>query len=53
MKDLVSIAAVEKTWTHKFIDRHERLRNMFAKASIIPPYSANQNLRANSGNQWL
>ena len=32
-KDLASIAAVEKTWTHRFIDGHDHLRRLFAKAS--------------------
>jgi hypothetical protein len=50
MKDLASIAAIEKTWTHRFIDRNERLRSMFAKVSTVPPCSATQNLHANSDN---
>jgi hypothetical protein len=32
-KDLASIAALEKTWTHRFIDRNDHLRRFFAKAS--------------------
>ena len=38
-KDLASIAALEKTWTHRFIDRSDRLRRFFAKASTFstPP----------------
>ena len=32
-KDLASIAALEKTWTHRFIDRNDHLRRIFAKAS--------------------
>jgi hypothetical protein len=32
-KDLASIAALEKTWTHRFIDRNDRLRRLFAKVS--------------------
>ncbi|RDL30850.1 Uncharacterized protein BP5553_10195 [Venustampulla echinocandica] len=32
-KDLASIAALEKTWTHRFIDSNDRLRRFFAKAS--------------------
>ncbi|KIM95567.1 hypothetical protein OIDMADRAFT_59361 [Oidiodendron maius Zn] len=30
-KDLASIAALEKTWTHRFIDRNDHLRRLFAK----------------------
>ncbi|KAN0103468.1 hypothetical protein V8E51_011781 [Hyaloscypha variabilis] len=30
-QDLASIAALEKTWTHRFIDRNDRLRRFFAK----------------------
>ncbi|KAH8808786.1 hypothetical protein F5884DRAFT_858305 [Xylogone sp. PMI_703] len=29
LKDLASIAATDKTWTHHFIDSHHRLRSMF------------------------
>jgi hypothetical protein len=38
-KDLASIAAIEKTWTHRFIDSHDHLRRLFAKASTFstPP----------------
>ncbi|KAH8670116.1 hypothetical protein BGZ60DRAFT_527604 [Tricladium varicosporioides] len=32
-KDLASIAALEKTWTHRFIDSNDRLRRLFAKAT--------------------
>jgi hypothetical protein len=35
-QDLASIAALEKTWTHRFIDRNDRLRRFFAKASTFP-----------------
>jgi hypothetical protein len=35
MDDLASIAAIEKTWTHRFIDKHARLRWFFAKVSTI------------------
>jgi len=34
-KDLASIAALEKTWTHRFIDSHDCLRRFFAKASTF------------------
>ncbi|KAH6662272.1 hypothetical protein B0J14DRAFT_645435 [Halenospora varia] len=30
-KDLASIAALEKTWTHRFIDSNDRLRRFFVK----------------------
>jgi hypothetical protein len=31
LKDLASIAAVEKTWTHRFIDKHDCLRRIFVR----------------------
>jgi len=34
-KDLASIAAIEKTWTHRYIDSNDRLRRLFAKASTF------------------
>ena len=34
-KDLASIAAIEKAWTHRFIDRNDCLRRFFAKVSTF------------------
>jgi len=34
LKDLASIAAVEKSWTHKFIDKHHCLRRIFVRFSM-------------------
>jgi len=31
LRDLVSIAAVQKTWTHRFIDKHDCLRRIFVR----------------------
>ncbi|KAI9742786.1 MAG: hypothetical protein M1818_003515 [Claussenomyces sp. TS43310] len=36
-KDLASIAAVEKTWTHRFIDRHACLAGVFKEVSMSKP----------------
>ena len=34
-KDLASIAAIEKSWTHRFIDGDDRLRRFFTKVSMF------------------
>jgi hypothetical protein len=34
--DLASIAGLEKTWTHRFIDRHGCLRTQFQKVRSFP-----------------
>jgi hypothetical protein len=34
-KDLASIAMLEKTWTHRFIDNRDYLRKRFAKAGVL------------------
>jgi hypothetical protein len=34
LKDLASIAAVEKSWTHRFIDKHHYLRRIFVRFSM-------------------
>jgi hypothetical protein len=33
LKDIASIAAIEKSWTHRFIDRHACLRSLFVEVS--------------------
>jgi hypothetical protein len=35
MRDIAAIAATEKTWAHRFIDRHRRLHSLFVKVSAI------------------
>jgi hypothetical protein len=34
-KDTAAIAATEKTWVHKSIDRHRRLRSLFREVSAV------------------
>ncbi|KAH8768543.1 hypothetical protein BGZ57DRAFT_929822 [Hyaloscypha finlandica] len=50
-KDLASIAAIEKTWTHRFIDSHDHLRRLFAKASTFstPPTASETALPHDDG----
>ena len=43
-EDLASIAGLEKTWTHRFIDRHGCLRTQFQKVRSCPVPAACQAL---------